>query len=163
MTLAGIGPRKGDGAVGMFRYLPYVIHVALLIYALIDCIQTDSIVVRNLPKTFWVFLIIFIPVIGPICWLVAGRPEGSRRAPSVPWPATATAGFPEYERPRPPRGPDDDADFLSGLHGPDPEKEELLARWEAQLREREERLRSAADGTAQDRAPEADASREPEA
>ena len=36
--------------MGLFRYLPYVIHVGLLIYALIDCIQTDQILIRNLPK-----------------------------------------------------------------------------------------------------------------
>ena len=52
--------------MGLFRYLPYVIHVALLFYALIDCIQTDQILIRNLPKMVWLFMIILIPVIGPI-------------------------------------------------------------------------------------------------
>ena len=139
--------------MGLFRYLPYVIHVALLIYALIDCIQTDAILIRNLPKTLWVFLIILIPVIGPIVWLVAGRPEPGQRPRQVPWPSTATAGFPEYERPRPPRGPDDDDAFLAQLDGPDPEKERLLAQWEAQLREREEQLRGASED-AEGRAPD---------
>ena len=135
------------------RWLPYVIDVALLVYALIDCIQTDPVVIRNLPKTAWVFLIILIPVVGPVAWLVAGRPLAGQRPRSVPWPSTATAGFPEYERPRPPRGPDDDDAFLARLGGPDPEKERLLALWEAQLREREERLRAAtADGA--ERAPD---------
>lgn len=111
--------------MGLFRYLPYVVHVALLVYALIDCIQTDQILIRNLPKTVWLFLIILIPVIGPIVWLVAGRPQPDQRARPVPWPSTATAGFPEYERPRPPRGPDDDDAFLARIDGPDPEKERL--------------------------------------
>ena len=149
--------------MGLFRYLPYVIHVALLIYALIDCIQTDQILIRNLPKTLWVFMIILIPVIGPIVWLVAGRPQGGQHTRQVPWPSTATAGFPEYERPRPPRGPDDDDAFLARIDGPDPEKERLLAQWEAQLREREERLRQAPDG-AEGLAPDGpDAARETEA
>lgn len=146
--------------MGLFRYLPYVIHVALLFYALIDCIQTDQILIRNLPKMVWLFMIILIPVIGPIVWLVAGRPQSDQRVRPVPWPSTATAGFPEYERPRPPRGPDDDAAFLARIEGPDPEKERLLAQWEAQLREREERLRQAPE-VAEGRAPDGpDAARE---
>ena len=141
--------------MGVIRSLQYVIPVALLIYALIDCIQTDTILVRNLPKTFWILLIIVIPVIGPIVWLVAGRPQGGQRPRPVPWPSTATAGFPEYERPRPPRGPDDDDAFLARIDGPDPEKERLLAQWEEQLREREDRLRRA---SGPDEAPEPGAS-----
>ena len=128
----------------MLRFVPYVIEIGLLVFCLIDCIQTDSIVVRNLNKTVWILLIIFVPIIGAVAWLVAGRPQGARRASAVPWPSTATAGFPEYERPRPPRGPDDDEEFLTDLHGPDREHEELLRKWEAQLRERETQL-----GTAQ--------------
>jgi len=134
------------------RYaLPALIQLGLLVYTLIDCIQTDSVLVRNLSKPLWVVLIIFVPIVGPIAWLVAGRPERSRSGgpsnPSgVPWPSTRTAGFPEYERPRPPRGPDDDPDFLAGLHGPDKEKEELLRQWEDQLRRREQELREPGAG-----------------
>ena len=60
----------------MIRYLPFLIEIALLVYCLIDCIQTD--VPRNLSKTTWVFVIILLPIVGGIAWLVAGRPE--RRA-----------------------------------------------------------------------------------
>ena len=95
----------------MIRYLPFLIEIALLVYCLIDCIQTD--VPRNLSKTTWVFVIILLPVVGGIAWLVAGRPEhGPRR--DVPWPSTQTAGFPEYERPRR-TSPDDDPEFLAGM------------------------------------------------
>ena len=67
----------------MIRYLPYLIEIALLVYCLIDCIQTD--VPRNLSKTTWVFVIILLPVVGGIAWLVAGRPERrqARNAPGV--------------------------------------------------------------------------------
>jgi hypothetical protein len=123
------------------RYIPFVIQIGLMIYALIDCVQTDSVVVRNLPKPLWIFLIVLVPVVGPIVWLVAGRPQGTSGS-QVPWPATRTAGFPEYERPRAPRGPDDDARFLAGVDGPDPEKEELLRQWEEQLRSREAQMRA---------------------
>ena len=51
----------------------------------------------------------------------------------------ATAGFPEYERPRP-VAPDDDPAFLAGIGESNAEHEKLLRAWEDQLRERERRL-----------------------
>ena len=120
----------------MIRYLPYLIELALLVYCLIDCIQTD--VPRNLSKTTWVFVIIILPLVGGIAWLVAGRQE-HRPARNVPWPSTQTAGFPEYERPRR-SAPDDDAAFLAGMRTSDQTHEQMLKDWEAQLREREQKL-----------------------
>lgn len=102
----------------MIRFLLPLVQIGLLVYCLVDCIQSDSDRVRNLPKVVWVILIVLLPVIGGIAWLVAGRPE---RTPTsrAPWPATRTSGFPEYERPGgPPRGPDDDPDFLRRLRPP---------------------------------------------
>jgi hypothetical protein len=125
---------RGDTVI---RYLPFLLEMAMLVYCLIDCVQTDSASVRNLPKTVWVFLIVIVPIVGGIAWLVAGRPE--RQARNVPWPSTATAGFPEYERPRR-SNPDDDPEFLAGMRRSDREHEEMLKTWEAQLREREQRL-----------------------
>ncbi len=132
------------------RYLPYIVQLALLVYCLIECIQADSASVRNLGKTWWVVLIVLVPIVGPIAWLVAGRPTAAHRGRDVPWPATQTAGFPKYERPRPPRGPDDDPGFLADLRGPDEEHEKLLDQWEKQLREREERLRRGGEGSRPD-------------
>ncbi|WP_456788563.1 PLD nuclease N-terminal domain-containing protein [Cellulomonas sp. P5_C5] len=122
----------------MIRYLPFLIEIALLVYCLIDCIQTD--VPRNLSKTTWVFVIILLPVVGGIAWLVAGRPEHRPRR-NVPWPTTQTAGFPEYERPRR-SSPDDDPEFLAGMRSSDDKHEQMLKDWEAQLRDRESRLES---------------------
>lgn len=135
----------------MIRYLP-IIQLVLLVYCLIDCIQTPPDSARNLSKGWWIVLIVLIPVAGPVAWLVAGRPTAASRRRDVPWPSTQTAGFPEYERPRPARGPDDDPAFLSAagstVDGPDPEKEWLLEQWEQQLREREARLRDPDDAGA---------------
>ncbi|KWX09463.1 membrane protein, partial [Carbonactinospora thermoautotrophica] len=39
--------------------LVYVVPLALTIYALIDCIQTDESEARGLPKPFWVLIILF--------------------------------------------------------------------------------------------------------
>lgn len=122
----------------MIRYLPFLIELGLLVFCLIDCIQTD--VPRNLSKTTWVFVIIIVPLVGGIAWLVAGRPE-HRPARNVPWPSTRTAGFPEYERPRR-SNPDDDAAFLAGMNRSDQTHEQMLKDWEAQLREREQRLKA---------------------
>jgi hypothetical protein len=125
----------------VLRALPVLIQLGLLVYCLIDCIQTDSILVRNLSKTTWVLLIVFLPLVGGIAWLVAGRPERGARAPAVPWRSTATAGFPEYERPRA-AAPDDDPEFLAGLRASDDQHERMLRDWEADLRAREQQLRS---------------------
>lgn len=150
--------------MGFIRFLPYVVEVALVVFCLIDCVQTDSLLVRNLSKPMWILLIVFLPIAGGVAWLVAGRPtrEASARRP-VPWPSTATAGFPEYERPRPPRGPDDDPAFLSDL-AVDNARERRLQQWEAELREREARAAGgaadavgAAEGTAEGEEPEREA------
>ena len=125
------------------RYLPVVIELVLLVYCLIDCVQTDGTVVRNLPKLAWVGIIILLPIIGPIAWLVAGRPERANRGRAVPWRSTDTAGFPEYERPTPAaqaRAEIDDR-LAQEQARVDREHEDALRRWEDSLRERESRLR----------------------
>ena len=123
----------------MLRFLPFLLELALLVYCLIDCIQTDQSEVRNLGKGWWILLIILFPLVGGIAWLVAGRPQrGQRRA--VAWPSTQTSGFPEYERPRP-LAPDDDPEFLEQMRRGNTEQERLLEKWEDDLRRREQRLR----------------------
>ena len=89
----------------MLRLLPWLATVALTVYAVVDCIQTDDSRVRNLPKVLWILLVLLFPLVGPIAWLVAGRPPRS------------TPGQGQGPRPqaRPPRGPDDDPDFLRRL------------------------------------------------
>jgi hypothetical protein len=85
----------------MLRVLPTVLMVALTVYAAVDCIQRDETLVRNLPKLVWVFLILLFPVVGPLSWFIAGRPRRPRNSSPTHRP--------------PPRGPDDDPDFLRGL------------------------------------------------
>lgn len=128
----------------MLRFLPFVVDLVLLVYCLIDCIQTDESEIRNLRKGWWILLIIFFPLVGGIAWLVAGRPQRQPRR-SVPWPSTDTAGFPEYERPRGPLGPDDDAQFLEEMRRGNAEQERLLKKWEEDLRRREQQLRDGTD------------------
>ena len=137
--------------MGVVRFLPFVVEIALLVYCLIDCIQTDEGDVRNLSKSLWVILIIVLPIVGGVAWLVAGRPQTGQSRRQVPWPSTGTAGFPEYERPRRDVAPDDDPEFLAALRA-ERDRERRLAEWEAQLRDREEQLGRASAGSAQDQA-----------
>ncbi len=54
--------RKG-GAVG--RVLMFVVPLALTIYALVDCLQTEESAVRSIPKLGWVALIVLVWVARP--------------------------------------------------------------------------------------------------
>jgi Phospholipase_D-nuclease N-terminal len=114
--------------------LLFLVDLALLVVALIDCLSTEEFAVRNLPKVAWVFIILLFSPVGPIVWFVAGRPQAKRVGPAGAW--RPGNGFPEYERPRT-LAPDDDPEFLRSRRTDD----ELFSKWEADLRRREEELR----------------------
>jgi hypothetical protein len=126
--------------------------------------------VRNLPKTFWILLIIFLPTIGSVAWLLLGRPEKTRLYPGD----NRARANPPGARPRRPLGPDDDPRFLEMTRNLTPPKpaapvkkadpapeattpapspagehgvNELKA-WEEDLRRREEELRRRLEGEA---------------
>lgn len=124
----------------MIRFLPVVVELFVLVFCLIDCIQTPDHEVRNLPKLAWILLILILPLIGGIAWLVAGRPQQQGRGRRVPWPTTTTAGYPEYERPRRAVAPDDDPEFLAEMRRGDTDQEDLLRKWEEDLKRREREL-----------------------
>lgn len=52
------------------------IPIALIIFALVDLVTTDEYRVKHLPKMGWVFVIVFLPLIGSIVWLVVGKDRG---------------------------------------------------------------------------------------
>jgi hypothetical protein len=83
----------------MGRALPFVLLVALTVFALVDAIMTPKDQVRA--KGLWVAAIVLLPLVGPVAWMVVGR--RSRQAPG-----------PGGSR-RHPIAPDDDPDFLRGL------------------------------------------------
>lgn len=97
----------GGGALALFE-------LALLIYCALNVITTPEAQVRNLPKLLWLVLVVFLPVVGSVAWLVAGRPQGPSR--SLPYQGN-TGIPPEYDRPgrASAHRPDDDAAFLRGL------------------------------------------------
>jgi hypothetical protein len=123
----------------VIRVLPVLLELCLVVYCLIDCIQSDELAVRNLPRTIWILLILFFPIVGGVAWLVAGRPTSISSTPYV-------SGYPEYRRaPLGGRGgqtaPDDDDAFLHELGQVNQEHERTLKKWEADLSRREQELR----------------------
>ncbi|MGW1889238.1 PLD nuclease N-terminal domain-containing protein [Streptomyces sp. NPDC002004] len=122
----------------MLRYLPFLLVLALWIYAFIDCLNTPEEQVRHLPKVVWVIIILLFGevLIGPVAWLAAGK---GRRAP------TGGSTPSEWHRNHRATGswvaPDDNPEFLKSLREENKKDEALLKDWEADLRRREEELR----------------------
>lgn len=96
----------------MLRYVPALLSFALTVYCLVDAFQTDEADMRNLPKIAWIVLVLLVPVLGPVGWLLAGRPR--RNSVSRSQQQRSQDHRREQERRRP-RGPDDDPDFLKDL------------------------------------------------
>ncbi|MCW7946100.1 membrane protein [Streptomyces hygroscopicus] len=131
----------------MLRYLPFLLVLALWIYAFIDCLNTPEEQVRGLPKVFWVIVILLFGevLVGPVAWLLAGKvrhapADGSTPAPFSPGHRTQWVA------------PDDNPEFLKSLREASKKDETLLKEWEADLRRREEELRrrERGDGPAAD-------------
>jgi hypothetical protein len=119
-----------------------LLDLALLVFALIDCLSAEESQIRALPRIAWVFLILLFSPIGAIAWFIAGRPPRAiRMSNGEKW--RPGSGFPEDERPRRkgPVAPDDDPEFLRGLAGSLKDDEAMMKKWEADLRRREEELR----------------------
>lgn len=86
---------------GLVRYLLfYVLPFALLLYGLIDCARADSFELAGLPRPVW-YVLIVIPVIGPLAWIAVSRTQryGRGNQPSDPQPLP----------------PDEDPEFLRWL------------------------------------------------
>jgi hypothetical protein len=128
----------------MFRFyaLFFLLDLAVLVVALIDCLSVDEGGIRALPRVYWVLLILLFSPVGGIAWFVAGRPQTVVPKAKAWKPGN---GFPEAERPRD-RAPDDDPEFLRGLAKSRREDEDLMRRWEEDLRRREDDLRRRENG-----------------
>ena len=119
-----------------------LLDLALMVIALIDCLSTEELLIRALPRVVWVFLVLLFSPIGAIAWFVAGRPARAiRMSNGEMW--RPGSGFPEADRPRrgQPLAPDDDPEFLRNVARSLDEDEARLNKWQADLRRREEELR----------------------
>ncbi|MFF5921658.1 PLD nuclease N-terminal domain-containing protein [Streptomyces flavochromogenes] len=102
----------------MLRALLFIVPLALMIYAFIDCLNTPEEEVKHLPKPVWAIVVLLFSVVGAIGWIVAGkerRPRTGRGAGTGGWVA-----------------PDDNPEFLKSLRdekreddtAPDPRADE---------------------------------------
>ncbi|MER7793035.1 PLD nuclease N-terminal domain-containing protein [Streptomyces sp. NPDC097640] len=123
----------------MLRYLPFLLILALWIYAFIDCLNTPEEEVRHLPKVVWVLIVLLFGevLIGPIAWLVAGKNRPAHAGAG----GGAGGGSPAGRRQQQWVAPDDNPEFLKSLKDENKKDESLLKDWEADLRRREEELR----------------------
>ncbi|MGP9539523.1 PLD nuclease N-terminal domain-containing protein [Brachybacterium sp. AOP43-C2-M15] len=86
----------------MARGIIAVLSIALTVFALADCVQTQDEKVRGLPKWAWIVLIVLIPWVGPITWLFVGKER-------------KLGGGGGKDPRRGPLAPDEDPDFLRKL------------------------------------------------
>lgn len=112
----------------------FLIGLTLWVYAVLDVIQTDESLTRNLPKQLWVFLVLLFPPIGPIAWLIAGRPLYAGWAP----------GGTQYRPPTRSTAIEDQPGFGGKPVAGGPSAEQLQ-RWEDDLARREREINGGDD------------------
>lgn len=105
--------------------------VGLTLYTLLDAVRTPAHEARTLPKWLWVLVTLLFPVVGPLMWLILGRPK-AQPAAGGPRP-----GFGQRRNTPAPSvsSPDDDEEYL---------------RWLKAKAERERRSREAESNDKQD-------------
>ena len=108
--------------------------VGLTLYTLLDAVRTPAHEARTLPKWLWVLVTLLFPVVGPLMWLILGRPK-AQPAAGGPRP-----GFGQRRSTPAPSvsSPDDDEEYL---------------RWLKAKAERERRSREAESNNKQDPEP----------
>jgi hypothetical protein len=89
----------------MARGIPVVLSIALTVFALADCVQTQDDKVRGVPKWAWIVMIVVLPWVGPLTWLFVGRERSWGRG----------SGGSSGPRRDGPLAPDEDPDFLRKL------------------------------------------------
>ena len=105
--------------------------VGLTLYTLLDAVRTPAHEARTLPKWLWVLVTLLFPVVGPLMWLILGRPK-AQPAAGTPRPAFGQ----RRSTPAPSvSSPDDDEEYL---------------RWLKAKAERERRSREAESNDKQD-------------
>lgn len=105
--------------------------VGLTLYTLLDAVRTPAHEARTLPKWLWVLVTLLFPVVGPLMWLILGRPK------ALPAAGAPRPGFGQRRSTPAPSvsSPDDDEEYL---------------RWLKAKAERERRSREAESNDKQD-------------
>jgi hypothetical protein len=102
----------------MGRLLLYAVPTVIVLYSLIDALQSRRDEVRLLPKWLWLIVILVVPLLGAFAWLYAGRPSRA-----------TLSGSGSVDVRRGPLAPDDDPTFLRTLDD---------ASWSQRMRQRRE-------------------------
>jgi hypothetical protein len=93
----------------------YVLPLALMIYAIVDCAVDDDVERTSVPKVLWMLLIILIPIFGPLAWLAVSK-LAKPRARQAYGPSGPPGPLPRrYPRRSGPVAPDDNPDYLRRL------------------------------------------------
>jgi hypothetical protein len=137
----------GGGLVGLAM-------IALWVWAIFDVITADESLCRNLPKSVWLMVVIFLPTMGALAWLIVGRPEGASFRPGDPTPRSnrwdprldARLGSTETERERLERERREwmaqmDSELDRRIEERERAETERLRQWESELEQREAALR----------------------
>ena len=117
--------------------------VGLTLYTLLDAVRTPAHEARTLPKWLWVLVTLFFPVVGPLMWLILGRPKAqpAAGAPRSGFGQRRSAPAPSVS------SPDDDEEYL---------------RWLKAKAERERRSREAESNNTQNSGPKDSEPKDPE-
>ncbi|MFF0437361.1 PLDc N-terminal domain-containing protein [Streptomyces sp. NPDC004327] len=91
----------------MLRALLFILPLALMIYAFIDCLNTPEDEVKHLPKVVWVLIVLLVWVVGAVGWIAAGKRRATRGRAGGGWVA-----------------PDDNPEFLKSLGEQQPRDED---------------------------------------
>lgn len=97
----------------MLRYLPFLLVLAVWIYAFVDCLNTPEEEVRHLPKVVWVIIILLFGevLVGPVAWLITGKARHANGFTPSQWHRGTAATW---------VAPDDNPEFLKSLDKDDP-------------------------------------------
>ncbi len=125
--------------------------LAFWAYCIFDVIRTPDGTTENLPKMFWLIIVIFLNFIGGLAWLLLGRPRNSSFTLRTNTPYRAPDAAPTAMPPSPPALNSDDhqrkrEEALQRYHA---EREEELRRKEEELRRREEEVRKREQGSSE--------------
>ncbi len=103
-----------------------IVGLGLLIYSVIECLQTPRHRIRVLPKIAWIAVIVLLPIVGAGLWLGFGRVRAPKKGSQAQ---------------RRPSSPDDDPDFLRQveIQRRHRQREEEKRQREAELRRQERR------------------------
>ncbi|MEW2066900.1 PLD nuclease N-terminal domain-containing protein [Streptomyces sp. NPDC007346] len=115
----------------------FILPLALMIYAFIDCLNTSEEDTKHLPKIAWVFIILLFWVVGSVGWLIAGKVRHGAAGGSGPssWQPGRRQQW---------VAPDDNPDFLKSL------KDDKKAESEAEAKKAEEERGHRDGGTSPD-------------